>query len=52
MRAFSPQQGVTRARRHCCLVCDTDTVSNEKFMKRLVDHFSTVGDVRSAEEYT
>lgn len=39
---------VTRARRHCALVCDTDTVSNDRFLKGLVDFFEAKGEVTSA----
>ncbi|KAH7283021.1 hypothetical protein KP509_35G057100 [Ceratopteris richardii] len=42
---------VTRARRHCCLVCDTETVSTNAFLKRLVKYFEDNGDYLSASEY-
>lgn len=42
---------VTRARRHCCLVCDTDTVSKDPFLKRLVEYFEQHGEYVSAEGY-
>ncbi|MCO5594805.1 hypothetical protein L7F22_048839 [Adiantum nelumboides] len=42
---------VTRARRHCCLVCDTETVSSHGFLKRLVKYFEEHGDYLSASEY-
>ncbi|XP_010183162.1 PREDICTED: DNA-binding protein SMUBP-2, partial [Mesitornis unicolor] len=42
---------VTRARRHVAVVCDTRTVSNQAFLKRLVDYFSQHGEVRTAFEY-
>ncbi|NXP54568.1 SMBP2 protein, partial [Heliornis fulica] len=42
---------VTRARRHVALICDTRTVSNQAFLKRLVEYFSQHGEVRSAFEY-
>ena len=41
---------VTRARRHCALVCDTETVSNDAFIKRLVDHFEQNGAYESAAQ--
>lgn len=41
---------VTRARRHCCLVCDTETVSSDPFLQRLVDYFSAHGEYGSAAE--
>ena len=42
---------VTRARRHCCLVCDTETVSSNQFLKRLVKYFEEHGEYLSASEY-
>ena len=42
---------VTRARRHCCLVCDTETVGRrDAFMQRLVAHFEQHGEYISAAE--
>ncbi|KAK4783285.1 hypothetical protein SAY86_007659 [Trapa natans] len=42
---------VTRARRQCCLICDTDTVSSDAFLKRLVEYFEENGEYLSASEY-
>ncbi|KAK9921847.1 hypothetical protein M0R45_030343 [Rubus argutus] len=42
---------VTRARRQCCLVCDTETVSNDAFLKRLIEYFEEHGEYLSASEY-
>ncbi|XP_065857035.1 uncharacterized protein [Euphorbia lathyris] len=42
---------VTRARRHCCLVCDTETVSGDGFLKRLIEYFEEHGEYASASEY-
>ncbi|KAF9598090.1 hypothetical protein IFM89_024435 [Coptis chinensis] len=42
---------VTRARRQCCLVCDTETVSSDGFLKRLIEHFEENGEYLSASEY-
>lgn len=42
---------VTRARRHCCLVCDTETVTSDKFLKRLIEYFEENGEYLSASEY-
>ncbi|RWW27786.1 hypothetical protein BHE74_00034963, partial [Ensete ventricosum] len=42
---------VTRARRQCCLVCDTDTVSHDNFLKRLIEYFEEHGEYSSASEY-
>ncbi|XP_047264355.1 DNA-binding protein SMUBP-2 isoform X10 [Capsicum annuum] len=41
---------VTRARRQCCLVCDTETVSGDKFLKRLIEYFEEHGEYLSASE--
>jgi hypothetical protein len=42
---------VTRARRHLCCICDTDTVSKSSFIQTLVDWMEKHGDQRSAIEY-
>ncbi|GAU36922.1 hypothetical protein TSUD_331950 [Trifolium subterraneum] len=42
---------VTRARRQCCIVCDTETVSSDGFLKRLVEYFEEHGEYQSASEY-
>lgn len=42
---------VTRARRQCSLVCDTETVSSDKFLKRLIEYFEEHGEYMSASEY-
>ncbi|XP_077254199.1 DNA-binding protein isoform X2 [Tasmannia lanceolata] len=42
---------VTRARRQCCLVCDTETVSHDSFLKHLVEYFEEHGEYLSASEY-
>jgi superfamily I DNA and/or RNA helicase len=42
---------VTRARRQCCIVCNTETVGANCFLKRLVDHFEEHGEYLSAMEY-
>lgn len=42
---------ITRARRHLAVVCDTDTVSADPFLKSLVDYITEAGEVWSAEEY-
>lgn len=41
---------VTRARRHCALVCDSDTVKGDPFLKRLVEYFESNGEYECAEE--
>nr|XP_028948000.1 DNA-binding protein SMUBP-2 isoform X2 [Malus domestica] len=43
---------VTRARRQCCLVCDTDTVTSDAFLKRLIEYFEEHGEYLSASEYS
>ena len=40
---------VTRARRHCSLVCDSETVSNDKMLAGLVDYFMDNGEYTLAE---
>lgn len=42
---------VTRARRQCCLVCDSETVSSDQFLKRLIEYFEEHGEYLSASEY-
>jgi superfamily I DNA and/or RNA helicase len=43
---------VTRARRHCALIGDTETLSRgDPFLKRLVAWFEAHGEVRSAAEF-
>ena len=43
---------VTRARRHCALVGDSETLSHNAFLKRLLHWFEAHGEVRSAAEFT
>ncbi|KAL4440242.1 hypothetical protein ABPG75_003243 [Micractinium tetrahymenae] len=43
---------VTRARRHCALVCDSETVSaGDPFLARLLAYFEEHGEYASAGEY-
>lgn len=42
---------VTRARRHCALVADSDTVTSDPFLARLIAYFEERGDYASAGEY-
>ena len=42
---------VTRARKHCCLIIDSDTVARDAFLANLIAHFEAHGDVHSASEY-
>lgn len=42
---------VTRARRHCALVGDTETLGNDPFLARLVHYFEEHGEYASAQEY-
>jgi AAA domain/R3H domain len=39
---------VTRAKRHCCVVCDSETVSQSPFIKNLLDWIDEHGVHRSA----
>lgn len=41
---------VTRARRHCCIICDSDTVKADAFLGRLVRYFEDNGEYECAEE--
>jgi hypothetical protein len=41
---------VTRARRHCALVADTETLRRDPFLARLIDHFEERGEYISAQE--
>ncbi|CAL5218349.1 g9 [Coccomyxa viridis] len=41
---------VTRARRHCCLICDSECVGKDAFLGRLVQYFETNGAYLSAAE--
>ena len=43
---------VTRARRQCCVVCDTETVSSDAFLKRMIEYFEEHGEYLSASDYT
>ncbi|XP_024987593.1 DNA-binding protein SMUBP-2 [Cynara cardunculus var. scolymus] len=42
---------VTRARRQCCIICDTETVSSDKFLKRLIEYFEENGEYLSGSGY-
>ncbi|CAK71325.1 unnamed protein product (macronuclear) [Paramecium tetraurelia] len=42
---------VTRAKKFVCLIGDSETVSNDAFLKRLIDYFVENGEQRSAQEY-
>lgn len=43
---------VTRARRHCAIICDSETVSpGDAFLGRLVKYFEDHGEYISASEY-
>eukprot|EP00798_Chlamydomonas_sp_ICE-L_P008550 gene8550-33983_t len=41
---------VTRARRHCAIVCDSETVLTDPFLARLVKYFEEHGEYMSASE--
>ena len=43
---------ITRAKRHVCVVCDSETVGKHPFLQRMVDYFFENGVVASAEQYT
>lgn len=41
---------VTRARRHVALVCDSETVSTDPFLGRLINYVEAHGHYESAAE--
>ena len=43
---------VTRARRQVILICDSDTVSSDKFLAGLIEYMSENGRVETAEMYS
>ena len=43
---------ITRAKRHCAVICDCETVSKNKFIKSLVDWMEEKGEYRSGAEYS
>ena len=42
---------VTRARRQCTLVCDTETLGHDSFLKGLTEYFEAHGVYSSAAEW-
>ncbi|CAH1416706.1 unnamed protein product [Lactuca virosa] len=42
---------VTRARRQCCVICDTETVSSDTFLKGLIEYFEENGEYLSGSDY-
>ncbi|XP_022249895.1 DNA-binding protein SMUBP-2-like isoform X2 [Limulus polyphemus] len=42
---------VTRAKRHLAIVCDSETVSHNEFLRTLMNYITQHGDVRSAQQY-
>jgi ATP-dependent RNA/DNA helicase IGHMBP2 len=42
---------VTRAKRHCAVICDTETVSQGKFVKGLITWIAEHGEQRSALDF-
>lgn len=42
---------VTRAKRHCAVICDCETVSKDAFIKGLLDWMEKKGDYRSGAEF-
>lgn len=42
---------ITRARRHLAVVCDSETVGHDAFLKSLVDYMSANGVVKTAQEF-
>ncbi|XP_070564709.1 LOW QUALITY PROTEIN: DNA-binding protein SMUBP-2-like [Ptychodera flava] len=42
---------VTRARRHLAVICDSETVSHDHFLKSLTDYMTDNGEVHTAFQY-
>jgi ATP-dependent RNA/DNA helicase IGHMBP2 len=42
---------ITRAKRHCAVICDTETVTKSKFIGGLIDWMEQHGEYRSAAEF-
>ena len=42
---------ITRAKRHCCIICDTETVSQSAFVKGLIEWSEEHGEQRSAMDF-
>ena len=42
---------ITRAKRQVTMICDTETVSRDKFMKEMIDFFNEHADIRYAYFY-
>jgi len=42
---------ITRARRHVCVICDSETLGSYPFLKRMVDYFAKYAVVLSATDY-
>ncbi|CAG2247330.1 IGHMBP2 [Mytilus edulis] len=42
---------ITRARRHLMVVCDSETVGHDKFLKSLVEYMTCNGEVQTAHQY-
>ena len=42
---------VTWAKKLCMIICDSDCVSNNAFLKVMVNYFKEHGKVHSAQEY-
>lgn len=42
---------VTRARRHCAVICNVETVSHDAFLRRFAEYMQEKGEVRTAVQY-
>ncbi|KVI04663.1 hypothetical protein Ccrd_017018 [Cynara cardunculus var. scolymus] len=42
---------VTCARRQCCIICDIETVSSDKFLKQLIEYFEENCEYSSGSRY-
>ncbi|CAC5358318.1 IGHMBP2 [Mytilus coruscus] len=42
---------ITRARRHLMVICDSETVGHDKFLKSLVEYMTCNGELQTAHQY-
>lgn len=42
---------LTRAKRHLCVIYDSGTLSNDKFLQRMIEYFEENGAIRTPEDY-
>jgi superfamily I DNA and/or RNA helicase len=42
---------ITRAKKHVCLICDSNCLKTNKFLSRMVQYFEDNSDLRIADDY-